>query len=446
MKKSLIALAVAAAAGSAFAQSSVTLYGVVDAAYTPEKKFTGGTGAMVSKQSGVTDGGYAGSRIGFRGEEKLAGGLTAQFVVEQGMSPTNGAIFGVRTASAGLQYDGLAGSTNQFDPATAGAYSQGTNRQSYVGLTGGFGTVRIGYQYTNIYEVSTLSGFTMTSEGVQGGQNAHLWGNGASGGTRANGITYLSPRMNGFLVAVQLGSAGGRENTEWVSANLANGLTKDKQERQSVRLDYLQGPLRAAYAYTKFSADTSTRGANALCPRATSTTASNALTNDCVNTFSVLGVLTGVGASPLTANTTFETKMHQLAGSYDLKVVKLGATYNKGTKAVTSNLSPQFSTSTGVVSDAGTTRVGSHDFKSMAASFNAPVGKFNVVGGYGTAELETAGTKTVDIKQQQLGLLYNFSPRTIAYGYIGSYENSLVTSATSARKGSQSIIGLFHSF
>jgi len=307
--------------------------------------------------------------------------------------------------TAGIQYDGLTTSSNQFDANTAGAYTQATNRQSFVGLTGGFGTVRVGYHYTNVYEIATLSGFTMTSEGVQGGQNSHLWGQAAAGGTRANGITYMSPRMSGFMVAVQLGSAGGRENTEWLAANQANGLTKDKQERQSIRLDYLQGPLRAAYGYTKFSAETSARAANALCPSAVSGGKSGAYTSsqlDCVNTFSVLGVLNGVGAAPIASAYVYETKLHQLAASYDLKVVKLGGTYNKGTKDVTSNANAAFYT--------------------------------------------TAIGNTIDIKQQQLGLLYNFSPRTIVYGYTGSYENSLVTTATSARKGQASMIGLYHTF
>lgn len=447
MKKSLIALAVAATAGAAFAQSSVTLYGVVDAGYTPEKKFTSGTGALVSKQVGVTDGGYAGSRIGFRGEEKLAGGISAQFVVEQGMSPTNGAIFGVRTGTAGLQYDGLATSSNQWDAATAGAYTQATNRQSYVGLTGGFGTVRVGYHYTNVYEVSTLSGFTMTSEGVQGGQNAHLWGQAAAGGTRANGITYMSPRMSGLMVAVQWGSAGGRENTEWNAANTATGTTQDKQERRSIRIDYLQGPLRAAYSWTSFDAAVGARGDNGVCPEQVinGTAITGTVTNQCVNTFNVYGALTSVGASPLTA-TAFKTTLNQLAASYDLKVVKLGATINKGTKDTTVAATPTFNTAAGAPSAAGTTAVGSFDFGSQAISFNAPLGKFNVTGGFGKADLKSAGSTLIDIKQQQLGLLYNLSPRTIAYGYVGSYENSSVTSATSARKGQQSIVGLYHAF
>ena len=79
MKKSLIAMAVAATAGAAFAQSSVTLYGQMDVGYTADKKIKNNSGGTVAAQKGVTDGGYSGSRVGFRGEENLGGGIKAEF-------------------------------------------------------------------------------------------------------------------------------------------------------------------------------------------------------------------------------------------------------------------------------------------------------------------------------------------------------------------------------
>ena len=139
MKKSLVALATLAATGAVMAQA--TLYGRTDVGYGIKAMSNGGGGTTV-KQTGVMDGGNAGSRIGFRGTEDLGGGMSASFVTEQGISPTNGALFGVRTATSGVQYDGFATSTNQFDTGTAGGYSQGTNRQTYVGIKGGFGEVR----------------------------------------------------------------------------------------------------------------------------------------------------------------------------------------------------------------------------------------------------------------------------------------------------------------
>ena len=117
MKKSLIALAVLAASGAAMAQSSVTLYGVADAGVT----YLNGA----DNWSGVTSGNNLTSRLGFRGTEDLGGGLKANFVLEGGFNLDNG--------------DGASG----YAGAKAGEGFQ-FKRRSTVGLSGGFGEVRMG--------------------------------------------------------------------------------------------------------------------------------------------------------------------------------------------------------------------------------------------------------------------------------------------------------------
>ena len=82
MKKSLIALAVLAAAGAASAQSSVTLFGIVDATFAYGK--TSG-GNHVTK---LTNSGYNSSRIGFRGTEDLGGGMSASVWLEGSWATT----------------------------------------------------------------------------------------------------------------------------------------------------------------------------------------------------------------------------------------------------------------------------------------------------------------------------------------------------------------------
>jgi len=88
MKKSLLALAVLGVfAGAASAQSSVTIYGSLDLAVT---KGNGGTAsnnnangtskAWIEKQSNA-------SRLGFRGNEDIGGGLSAQFQIEHRFTP-----------------------------------------------------------------------------------------------------------------------------------------------------------------------------------------------------------------------------------------------------------------------------------------------------------------------------------------------------------------------
>src|SRR3954470_14955696 len=86
MKKSLIALAVMAAAGAASAQSSVTLFGIVDATLMYGKANGGGGNTLWQ----LGNSGYNSSRLGFRGVEDLGGGLSASFWLEGGISNDDG--------------------------------------------------------------------------------------------------------------------------------------------------------------------------------------------------------------------------------------------------------------------------------------------------------------------------------------------------------------------
>jgi predicted porin len=418
--------------------AQATIYGRTDVAYGI-KAFSNANGATHMKQQGVMDGANAGSRIGFRGTEDLGGGMKAHFVTEQGLSPTNGAVFGVRTGNSGLQYDGLASSTNQFDTGTAGGYTQGTNRQTYLGLEGGFGTVRVGYQYTAAYEVGTLSGFTNTSEGAIGGEIAHLWGAGAVGGTRANAITYMTPRMNGFMATIQMGSAGGREQTEWLTANTATGTTLDKQARTSLQIDYTAGPLRTGLAYTQFNSQVSGRAAGTTTNQSVSATTSAVV----ITTFNVLGALSGWNVSPVTGNTTYSANLLQLAGSYDFGAVKVGLTLNSGTKDVTEG--PSAVTFGTQPSAAAGNAVASTKYASRALSFLMPMGKMDLVGGMANSSLDVGPTATNDWATRQVGVKYNFSKRTIAYGFIGSSSDNLAAT-TAVKDKSQTIVGIDHQF
>jgi predicted porin len=411
--------------------AQATIYGRTDIGYGVKatQMGTGGTGV---KQLGIMDGGNAGSRIGFRGTENLGGGMKAHFVTEQGISPTNGALFGVRTATAGIQYDGYAAASGN-DPGSAGAYSQGTNRQTYLGLEGGFGTIRVGYQYTTLYEIATLSGFTNTSEGMAGGNVAHLWGNGVAGGTRGNMINYISPKLAGaWTVAMQMGSAGGRENTEFVGVtNTANGRLIDKQARTSLHIDYNAGPLRAAFGYTTFDGNLG----GALANNAAGTLGTAGAANTVTNTFSVLGALTAAGTAAATTNVATQTNLSQLAGTYNFGAIKLGATINSGQSTATTTTIATSATAAVVT-----------NISSRAVSANMPMGKLEIVGGFNNSSLDVAGAPTADWASSQLGLKYNFSKRTVMYGYTGTATNNLATAATALKVMTGTLVGIDHQF
>ena len=109
-----IALAAACGAGSAHAQSQVTVYGLIDAALVHTDNVDA-AGHSVTKMPSLT--GSLPSRIGFRGSEKLGGGLAAVFTLESGFNP---------------------------DVGTLGQGGRISGRQAWVGLRGRWGTLQLG--------------------------------------------------------------------------------------------------------------------------------------------------------------------------------------------------------------------------------------------------------------------------------------------------------------
>lgn len=111
------ALLSACVCSGAFAQSSVTLYGVVDTSLLYQTHANKNDNSVFQ----MTDGAVNASRIGFRGKEDLGGGLSTIFDLEGGFQPQSGA----------------------FDSANTLF-----NRHAYVGLQGNWGTVTLGRQDT----------------------------------------------------------------------------------------------------------------------------------------------------------------------------------------------------------------------------------------------------------------------------------------------------------
>lgn len=128
MKKSLIALAVIAASGTAMAQSTVTLYGLIDANVGAYKtNVVSGTAIQSMSQTKLESGGLNGSRWGMKGSEDLGGGLAAIFQLESGFAVDTGA-----SAQGGLLF----------------------GRRANVGLAGGFGKLEIGRNSSSYDDVS----------------------------------------------------------------------------------------------------------------------------------------------------------------------------------------------------------------------------------------------------------------------------------------------------
>jgi predicted porin len=189
MKCTLGAFALVLAAPAAFAQSSVTLYGIVDL----DGQYLSGH----AKQVLVTSGGQSGSRIGFKGSEDIGSGYYIDFVLEAGInadtggSAQGGQLFGrqafgaVRTpfgtASAGRQYSSIYVQSSDFSEFSN--TSIGATTAVIGGFAGGYEPIRGSANYT----------VTSTATGSQlNGSPARV----------NNSVRYTSPVYEGLKASV----------------------------------------------------------------------------------------------------------------------------------------------------------------------------------------------------------------------------------------------------
>ncbi len=328
MKKTLIALAAVAATGAAFAQSTVTLYGVVDQGYNTDKKTVG---TVATKTTGLTSI-LSGSRFGFKGTEDLGGGLAANFVLEYSVQPD--------------------------DAATSMA-----NRQSFVGLSGAFGSVNLGRQYTQIH---SLQG----AFDANGNATAAGWlGSGTSTVRQSNAIVYSTPSFSGFSAALELGFAeaaqggatnvtGNAGNTTALGLNYANGPLTVKAATESIKLTALSYTAPGAAAAATLSDALATRKANSI------------------------------------------------GASYDLGVAKVMALSTSAKAGSAADAGKVTTTNFGVSAPVG------------AVTLNATVSNGKYIDG-GAAAVKTSG--------YQVGANYSLSKRTTAYALMGQGKNKAAT-------------------
>ena len=230
MKKSLIALAVLAAAGAASAQSSVTLFGVVDATLAFGK-------GSIADRTQLTNSGYNSSRLGFRGTEDLGGGMSASFWLEAGLNNDNG------TGANSNTNNQVSG---QPAAGTVPAGSQGLtfNRRSTVSLAGGWGEVRLGRDYTpQFWNLTVFDPFGTNGVGTSQLLNSGSGLTGVTAVRSSNSIGYFLPgNLGGFYGQVQY----------YLGENLDNvGATEDDGKGIGLRVGYAAGPFNVALALSR---------------------------------------------------------------------------------------------------------------------------------------------------------------------------------------------------
>ncbi|MFZ2662833.1 MAG: porin [Rhodoferax sp.] len=210
----------AAAVVAAHAQSSVTLYGLLDIAPAVFSRSAAADERMVKLNSDTG----SSSRFGMRGTEDLGGGLSAVFNLEAPIDPKNGAVSGGASS----------GSCN----AAAGCATETAfwRRNAFVGLKGSFGEVTLGRNYTGaiIKQADTLSA---TPSGINTGLASTLLSQGLSNDFwNSNQIRYDSPRLGpiDFSVHTAAGEGGLGEsvggNVRFLQGPVAVSLSVQKDE------------------------------------------------------------------------------------------------------------------------------------------------------------------------------------------------------------------------
>lgn len=211
MKKTLLALAAVAASSAAFAQSSVTLYGVVDVSVERVKG-----DHQVNR---ISSSNLSSSRIGFKGTEDIGGGLKANFALESAVTVDTGANGG--------------GSARFFD------------RAAWVGLSGGAGEIRLGRIDSSIGALAGDSSIL----GAQAYDDLKIVKTIAGDSYRRvdNAITYILPTVvPGVSAQLQYSTAGiGASSTTTGSETYGSNFG----ESTGLSVKYAAGPVLAGLGY-----------------------------------------------------------------------------------------------------------------------------------------------------------------------------------------------------
>jgi len=224
MKKSLLAVAVAAALPTfAQAQSSVTMFGILDASveYSDGKANAGtpaGTGQTFQEgESGfrLNSGLQSGSRFGIRGVEDLGGGLKGIFTIEHRLDVSTG-------ETAGGNVFLTPGNTNtSFN-------NKFWNGQAWVGLETSLGNITMGRQYSPLFWALIPADFTVYGfyNNWAGFSGTNLNGASTQGPFRLdNSIAYKSPTMGGLTVWATYAFGENLTNNPGTSTNPGSSTT-----------------------------------------------------------------------------------------------------------------------------------------------------------------------------------------------------------------------------
>jgi len=397
MKKLLIAsAALAMVAGTAQAQSSVTLYGSIDTGYSSVESNVKSiaTGASVkTTQAGIANSNDVSSRWGIRGSEDLGGGMKANFNVETSIGT------GTNAASGGTFSPATAQNSNT---TAAGAWTNTQeigNRAMWAGIsTAGGLEVRGGLQNQFIRDIA----LAYNSNGTTNVVGDLLAGNSAVFAGRHNAFTVTQT-----MGAVKVGAAVTGKTTETTGSP-----DIDAGKGYELMANYSAGNFALGGAYRKV--DTSVAAIAYAAPT----------TGNGTSTVSTLGTLAA-------AATDTETETTVIGASYNFGIVKAFAAY--GTQDTVESIG-------NVKTEREVTTVGVNGNVTPATQLFAT---------YSTGETKSAATASArDTDGFVLGARYSLSKRTTAYAVYGEadIDTGAAATATTNTKVKQYAVGINHAF
>ncbi len=400
MKKSLFAIAaVGAFAGAAQAQSSVTVYGIVDVG------FAGTTTRLASQKQNNTSftgtGSESTSRLGFRGTEDLGGGTRAFFTAEFDLAPTNWNL-------SGDNNDGI------------------FNRQTFVGLgQKGIGQAAIGTQYTPVHlavartdpgQANNMAGNLIyavnaaTGSGSTGVQSYQVRYN--------NALTFQSDRISGFQVYGIYNNNNGTTNNPSTVQTTANNVA------YGVGLNFVWNKLNIDVA-TNQSKQTSISGAAVTAATNPATAARNA-------------------AVPNLLGTSVGWSQNYVGVTYNFGILTAYAQYLNG--QMTSNLNNQ------MYIKRNAQQIGVRSFITpkveawvSGSTGNLSAGGLTATTSTATNALATNSRSDSSLNAYQIGSNYWLSKRTNMYAIFGSTTRSQSAQIISAGQNSYGL-GVRHTF
>ena len=428
MKKSLLAVAaLSAIAGAAQAQSSVTIYGVLDAGYANQKS-DGANANALSKASNsiIASSMEQTSRLGFKGVEDLGGGTSAFFTIELGLTPNNAQ----NVNTGGTQ-----------------------NRQTFVGLKkNGVGQFALGTQYTTIHnavaatdpgQANNIAGnliYPAITEGAGSAENS----TGAAYTVRTNNqLSLQSATFAGFTANAMLVANNKNSNqttTALTGANTASNLASNSttgginnQNGWGLGVNYA---IQKFYATANYQALTSKQAYNPNQGYSFGTTAAGALSvaSNAASTnagFPAAGYAGGAS----TPGTNVQDNQFYVAATYDFGILKAYAQYlnRKATSTASSNYYLKRQAE----------QIGVRSFITPTIEAWASVGNGRY-SAYGN------GNPTAHIVGYQLGSNYWLSKRTNLYAIFGATGTSNVVSTLNANPASHNAnayaVGVRHTF